>query len=154
VATKIVKNHAQSLNSLHKTTKSSNNGSRLPKLHLWGYQDLNRIISSEDKLSTSMQCSHCCTIFPLLKRTLDIWDLPTYTLEDLNQQKGCTFHSPPIPAGLARVLQDSSGLCRIASQSFNIGSQSCQAWQSWAELGRAWQDLSRVWQDLAGFNLN
>jgi hypothetical protein len=43
---------------------------------------------------------------------------------------------PPIPAGLARVLQDSSGLCRIASQSLNIGSQSCQAWQSSAELGR------------------
>jgi len=61
----------------------------------------------------------------------------------------CTFQSPPpIPAGLAGVLQDSSGLCRIASQSFNIGSQSCQAWQSWAELGRAWQDLCRVWQDL------
>jgi len=37
-----------------------------------------------------------------------------------------------------RVLQESSGLCRIASQSFNIVSQSC-----WA-----WQDLSRVWQDL------
>jgi len=55
------------------------------------------------------------------------------------------FSVPP------QFLQDSSGLCRIASQSFNIVSQSCQAWQSWAELGRAWQDLSRVWQDLAGF---
>jgi len=45
---------------------------------------------------------------------------------------GCTFQSPP------QFLQDSSGLRRIASQSFNIGSQYCQAWQ----------DLSRVWQDL------
>jgi len=27
-----------------------------------------------------------------------------------------------IPAGLARVLQESSGLCRIASQSLDIGS--------------------------------
>jgi len=61
------------------------------------------------------------------------------------------FSPPPIPAGLAGVLQESLGLSRIASQSFNIGSQSCQAWQSWAELGRVWQDLSRVWQDLAGF---
>jgi len=48
------------------------------------------------------------------------------------------FSVPP------QFLQDSSGLCRIASQSFNVGSQSCQAWRGWAELGRAWQDLSRV----------
>jgi hypothetical protein len=53
---------------------------------------------------------------------------------------------PPIPAGLAGVLQESSGLCRIASQSLNIGSHSCQAWQSSAELGRTW---CQAWQDLA-----
>jgi hypothetical protein len=49
---------------------------------------------------------------------------------------------PPIPAGLARVLQDSSGLCRIASQSVNIGSQSCQAWQG---LDRIQTELGRIY---------
>jgi len=92
---------------------------------------------------------HCCNVdtavlpFPLVSHRVKHWC-----------HLSVLFSPPPIPAGLAGVLQDSSGLCKIASQSFNIGSQSCEAWQSWAELGRAWQDLSRVWQDLAGFNLN
>jgi hypothetical protein len=55
---------------------------------------------------------------------------------------------PPIPAGLARVLQESSGLCRIASQSLGPGSQSCQAWQSSAELGRTGAELGRTGAEL------
>jgi len=65
--------------------------------------------------------------------------------------KGLYFSVPP------QFLQDSSGLCRIASQRFNIASQSCQAWQSWAELGRVgqsleelgrtWAEFGRIWQD-------
>jgi hypothetical protein len=41
---------------------------------------------------------------------------------------------PPIPAGL----------CRIASQSLNIGSHSCQAWQDLAELGRIYFKLEYI----------
>ena len=44
-----------------------------------------------------------------------------------------TFQSPPIPAGLAGVLQES---CRNPEDSAKL----CQ-------LGRAWQDWDRVQQD-------
>ena len=72
-ATKTVRNHAEYSTSSLVTTKSLKNGFRLPEPLLRDSQHPSGIISSEDNQSTSMQCSHHCTTFQLLKRTLDAW---------------------------------------------------------------------------------
>ena len=87
-ATKIAKNHAEFSNYSLETTKSSNNGSKLPELPLWNSHQVNGTISSVGKPSTLMQCSHHCTTFPLLRRTLDAWDILKSPLADQNLQKG------------------------------------------------------------------
>ena len=87
-ATKIAKSHAEFSNYSLETTKLSNNGSKLPELPLWDSHQASGTISSVGKLSTSMQCSHHCTIFLLLRRTLNTWDILKSLLADQNLQKG------------------------------------------------------------------
>jgi hypothetical protein len=84
---KTVKNHVESSNSSLATTKSFDSGSKPHERLHSDFQVQNGTTSSRDKLSTSMQCSHHCTIYPLLKRTLDAWDQLKYPLVDLNQQR-------------------------------------------------------------------
>jgi len=56
------------------TTKPLSSGFRLPEQHLLDSRVQSGTTSSEGKLSISMPCSPHCTIYPLLKRTLDAWD--------------------------------------------------------------------------------
>ena len=88
MGTKTVRNHGGSSNSLLEITKSSSNGYKLPEPLLWVSQQASEITSSEAKPSTSTQCSHHCTIFLLLRRTLDAWDILKSPLEDQSQPKG------------------------------------------------------------------
>ena len=74
LVTRIGKNPAESLDSSLVTTRSSDNGSRTREQHHSDFPPLSGTTSSRDKPSTLMQCSHHCTIFPLLKRTLDVWE--------------------------------------------------------------------------------
>ena len=74
LVTRIVKNPAESLDSSLATTRSSDNGSRTREQHHLDFPPLSGTTSSRDKPSTLMQYSHHCTIFPLLKRTLDAWE--------------------------------------------------------------------------------
>jgi hypothetical protein len=86
-ATKIAKNHGKFSTSSLETTKSSNGGSKILEPHPSDSLDLSGTISSEDKLSTSTQCSPHCTTFQLLRRTLDTWDTLRSPSEDLNLQR-------------------------------------------------------------------
>ena len=74
LVTKTVRNPAGSLDSSLTITRSSDSGSKTQEQHHSVFPPLNGTTSSRDKPSTSMQCSHHCTIFPLLKRTLDAWE--------------------------------------------------------------------------------
>ena len=74
LVTKTVRNPAGSLDSSLAITRSSDSGSKTQEQHHSVFPPLNGTTSSRDKLSTSMQCSHHCTIFLLLKRTLDRWE--------------------------------------------------------------------------------
>ena len=85
--TRNVKNHLESSNSLLVITKSSGSGFKPCKLHHSLSQLQSGITSSKVKLLTSTQCSHYCTIFLLLKRTLDAWDQLKYPWDDLNQPR-------------------------------------------------------------------
>ena len=87
LGTKNVRNPTESLESLHVITKSSNNGFKTHELHHLDSPPPNGITSSRDKLLTSMQCSHHCTIYLLLKRTLDAWDQLKYPLTKRSSQE-------------------------------------------------------------------
>ena len=88
LGTKIVRNATESLESLLAITKSSSNGSKTHEPHHSDSLLLNGTTSSRDKLSTSTQCSHHCTIYLLLKRTLDAWDQLRYPLDEHSRPKG------------------------------------------------------------------
>ena len=88
LGTKTVRNPAESLESLHAITKSSNNGFKTHERHHSDSPPPNGITSSRDKPLTSMQCSHHCIIYLLLKRTLDTWDQLKYPLDKQNQPRG------------------------------------------------------------------
>ena len=85
--TRNVKNHVESSNSSLTITRSSGSAFKPHELHHSVSQLQNGITSSKVKPLTSTQCSHHCTIFLLLKRTLDAWDQLKYPLDDLNQPK-------------------------------------------------------------------
>jgi len=85
--TQNVKSHIKSSNSLPTISRLSDSGFKPHELHCSDFQLQSGITSSKVKLLTSMQCSHHCTIFPLLKRTLDAWDQLKYPLVNLSQPK-------------------------------------------------------------------
>ena len=87
MVTKIAKNHAESSNSSLEIIKSLSNGYKPPELLLWDSQQVSGTTSSEGNLLTLTQCCHHCTIFPLLRRTLDKWDILKSPLEGQNQLK-------------------------------------------------------------------
>ena len=68
-----LRNLGESSNSLRVTIKSSNSGSKPLKLLHLDSQVQNGTTLSKVKPSNSTPCSHHCTIYPLLKRTLDAW---------------------------------------------------------------------------------
>jgi len=94
---RIVSSPIESLISLPATTKSSSNGSRIHEQHPSDSPAQSGTTSSRDKPSTLMQCSHHCTTFPLLKRTLDAWDQLRYPLVTQNLPRG----SKQVANGLA-----------------------------------------------------
>ena len=69
-------------------SKPSSYGSKTPEQHHLDSQLWSGTTLSKDRLSTLTPCSHCCTIYPLLKRTLDAWDLLRSPLDDWNLQRG------------------------------------------------------------------
>jgi len=71
-----------------KISKPSSYGSKTPEQHHLDSQLRSGTTLSEDRPSTLMPCSHHCTIYPLLKRTLDAWDLLKSPLDDQNRQRG------------------------------------------------------------------
>jgi len=81
------KSHVESSNSLPTISRLSDSGFKPRKLHHSDFQLQSGITSSKVKPLTSTQCSHHCTIFLLLKRTLDAWDRLKYPLVDLSQPK-------------------------------------------------------------------
>jgi len=85
--TENVRNHKELSPYSLKTSKPLNNGSKTLELCLLDSQAQSGTTSCEDKPSTSMQCSHLCTIYLLLKRTLDAWDLLRSPLGDLSHQR-------------------------------------------------------------------
>jgi len=86
--TRIVRNPVDSYNSSLVITRSSNNGFKTHEQHHSDSPILNGTTSSRDKLSTSTPCSPHCTIYLLLKRTLDAWDQLRYPLVDLSLPRG------------------------------------------------------------------
>ena len=88
LVTKIVRNPTRSLDSLLVITRSSDNGSKTREQHHSVFPPLNGTISSRDKPSTLMQCSHHCTIFLILKRTLDAWEQLRFPLDGQSLPRG------------------------------------------------------------------
>jgi len=86
--TRIVRNPIDSYNSSLVITRSSNNGFKTHKQHHSDSPILNGTTSSRDKPSTSTPCSPHCTIYLLLKRTLDAWDQLRYPLVDPSLPRG------------------------------------------------------------------
>jgi len=72
--TQNAKSHVESSNSLPVISRLSDSGFKPHELHHLDFQLQSGITSSKVKPLTSTQCSHYCTIFLLLKRTLDTWD--------------------------------------------------------------------------------
>jgi len=86
--TRIARNPVDSYNSSLAITRSSNNGFKTHEQHHSDSPILNGTTSSRDKLSTSTPCSPHCTIYLLLKRTLDAWDQLRYPLVDPSLPRG------------------------------------------------------------------
>ncbi|KIK05904.1 hypothetical protein K443DRAFT_51347, partial [Laccaria amethystina LaAM-08-1] len=86
---------------------------------------VNGTISSRDKLSTSMQCSHHCTIFLLLKRTLDTWEQLKSPLAEQSLPKGSKrgFFSA-YPLGMPQSKRPNSLSLTGKTNSENTGSTS------------------------------
>lgn len=98
---KNAKNHEEPSHYSPVTTKLSNNGFKPLEQRLLVSQAQNGTMSSEDKPSTLMLCSHHCTMYPPLKRTLDAWDQLKFPLAELNQQgKSKRVASGPAPGML------------------------------------------------------
>ena len=87
LGTESVRNHIGFSPYSLETTKPSSSGSKTPERHPSDFLAQSGTTSCEDNLSTSMPCSHHCTMYPLLKRTLDAWDLLRSPLEDPNLQR-------------------------------------------------------------------
>ena len=87
-------------------SKPSSYGSKTPEQHCLDSQLRSGTTLSEDRPSTLMPCSHHCTIYPLLKRTLDMWDLLRSPLDDRNRQRG----SKRVANGPAPGMQPSKRL--------------------------------------------
>jgi hypothetical protein len=122
--TKIVKNPADSLYSSLVITRSSNNGSKIHERHHSVSPAVNGTISSRDKLSTSMQCSHHCTIFPLLKRTLDAWEQLKSPLAKQSLPKGSKRVANGPAPGMPQSKQPNSLSLTGKTNSENTGSTS------------------------------
>jgi hypothetical protein len=86
-AAKNARNHAELSHYSLETTKLSSNGFKPREQRPLVSQPQSGTTLSEDKLLTSTLCSPHCTMYPLLKRTLDAWDQLKSPLVDLNQQE-------------------------------------------------------------------
>ena len=85
--TRIAKSLDESCNFSPAITKLSDNGSRTHEQHPSDSLVQSGITLSKDKQSTLMPCSHHCTIYLLIKRTLDTWDQLKYPLVNPNQPR-------------------------------------------------------------------
>lgn len=117
--TKSARNPVGLLPSLPVTMKLSNSGFKPPGLHPLVSQALNGTISSEDKLLTLTSCSPRCTMYLLLKRTLDMWEQLKSPLVNLSLlRKSKWVASGPAPGTLpSKWLNLLSPIRRMSSES-------------------------------------